>query len=68
MGQGFAPATPKFPHMLHGDRTAGQSYENVLTGETVSGSLTIEKYGFAVLAEQIQKPRRQHCAKLFLLF
>lgn len=28
-------------------------YENVLTGETVSGSLTIEKYGFAVLAEQI---------------
>ena len=30
-----------------------QPYENVLTGETVSGSLNIEKYGFAVLAKQI---------------
>ena len=30
-----------------------QHYENVLTGETVSGSLNIEKYGFAVLAKQI---------------
>lgn len=30
-----------------------QPYENVLSGETVSGSLNIEKYGFAVLAKQI---------------
>ena len=30
-----------------------QPYENVLSGETVSGSLKIEKYGFAVLAKQI---------------
>lgn len=30
-----------------------QPYENILSGETVSGSLNIEKYGFAVLAKQI---------------
>lgn len=30
-----------------------QPYENVLSGETVSDSLNIEKYGFAVLAKQI---------------
>ena len=30
-----------------------QPYENVLSGETVSVSLNIEKYGFAVLAKQI---------------
>ena len=30
-----------------------QPYENVRSGETVSGSLNIEKYGFAVLAKQI---------------
>ena len=30
-----------------------QPYENVLSGETVSCSLNIEKYGFAVLAKQI---------------
>lgn len=30
-----------------------QPYENVLSGEIVSGSLNIEKYGFAVLAKQI---------------
>ena len=30
-----------------------QPYENVLSGETVSGSLNIEKYGFAILAKQI---------------
>lgn len=30
-----------------------QPYENVLSGETVSGSLNIEKYGFAVLAKQM---------------
>ena len=30
-----------------------QPYENILSRETVSGSLNIEKYGFAVLAKQI---------------
>lgn len=30
-----------------------QPYENILSGETVSGSLNIEKYGFSVLAKQI---------------
>lgn len=30
-----------------------QPYENILSGETVSGSLNIEKCGFAVLAKQI---------------